>query len=150
MLLSVFFLPSPGNLVVSFSCLEVYCPEKVQFFLLWYSCITKCQGSHYSGKTWKIRGKSGKDKKSGETWKTRGNFLENQSTQLKLRENFRLLFNLILWRCLVHNLVIFGHIYTFFYISKILAQKSSWDNIFSVKKNLSNNQGKIYTFFIWT
>ena len=48
----------------------------------------KNQGSKLSGKTWKIREKSGKVKKSGKTWQTQRNFLGNQSTQGKLMENF--------------------------------------------------------------
>ena len=38
MLLSVFFLLSPGNLAVLFSCLEVYCPN---IFFIWYNSIRK-------------------------------------------------------------------------------------------------------------
>ena len=42
--------------------------------------------------------KSGKNsktfKKTGKTWKSQGNFLENQSTQVKLMEDFHISFQL--------------------------------------------------------
>ena len=44
------------------------------------------QGSQHSGKTWKIREKLEKFKKSGKTWKTQGTLSENQRHQGKLRE----------------------------------------------------------------
>ena len=44
-------------------------------------------GSQYWGKTWKIRKKFGILEKPWKTWKTQRNFLENHSTQGKLREN---------------------------------------------------------------
>ena len=47
------------------------------------------QGSQYSGKTYKMRGKFQKFEKSGEILNTQGNFLENLSTQGKLRENYK-------------------------------------------------------------
>ena len=46
------------------------------------------QGSQHSGKTWEIRGKSGKVK-------NHGIFLENQSTQGKVRETFYISFQLV-------------------------------------------------------
>ena len=147
MLLSIFFLPSPRNLVVSFLCLEVYCPEKVQFFLLWYSCIRKCQGSHYSRKTWKIRGKSAKEKKNRGNLENSGKFpgksKHSVKTQGKFLEFFSIWYYDDVWFIIWSYLVIYTPFFTF---QKFLLKKVNGITFFPLKKIFLIIRGKYILF----
>ena len=96
------------------NCLLLLAVLSIYIYCLWF--LIQLQGSLHSRKTWKT-GKFWKLWKTRENWKAQGNLLENHSTLENLRENYKLLFNLlILWKCFLFHLkssFLYGNIYVF-------------------------------------